>query len=92
MDEGAKERGSIEKESHNKEVTRSINLEHTENSNALNFNMTQEMHPKYVSLMQEQEIDHDDPFYVPILDHLMGITQVLECAHIELLDAKNKTT
>ncbi len=44
------------------------------------FNMTHEMHPKDVSLMQEQEIDLDDHFYVPILDHLMGGTQVLECS------------
>jgi hypothetical protein len=42
--------------------------------------MTHEMHPKDVSLMQEQEIDLDDHFYVPILDHLMGGTQVLECS------------
>jgi hypothetical protein len=51
-----------------------------EDSNALDFNMTHEMHPKDVSLMQEQEIDLDDHFYVPILDHLMGGTQVLECS------------
>ncbi len=58
----------------------SIRLEHMEDSNALDFNMTHEMHPKDVSLMQEQEIDLDDHFYVPILDHLMGGTQVLECS------------
>ncbi len=29
--------------------------------------------------MQEQEIDCDNPFYVPIPYHLMGATQVLEC-------------
>ncbi len=51
-----------------------------EDSNALDFNMTQEMHPKDVSPMQEQKIDHDDPFYVPIPNHLMGRTQVLECS------------
>jgi hypothetical protein len=50
------------------------------------------MHPKDVSPMQEQEIDHDDPFYVPISDHLMGATQVLECSQTQFLDAKNKTT
>ncbi len=51
MDEGAKEGGPIEKESHDKEVIGSIKLEHTEDLDALDFNMTQEMHPKDVSPM-----------------------------------------
>jgi len=80
MDEGVEEGGPIKKESHNKVTTWSIRLEHMEDSNVLDFNMTHEMHPKDVSLMQEQEIDLDDHFYVPIFDHLMGGTQVLECS------------
>jgi len=91
MDEGVKEGGPVKKKSHN-EATWSIRLEHMEDSDVFDFNMTQEMHPKDASLMQEQEIDRDDPFYVPILDHLMGATQVLECSQTQLLDAKNKTT
>jgi hypothetical protein len=47
---------------------------------ALDFNMTHEMHPKDVSPMHEQKIDHHDHFYVPIFDHLMGTTCVLECS------------
>jgi hypothetical protein len=50
------------------------------------------MHPKDVSPMQEQEIDHDDPFYVPIPDHLMRATQVLKSSQTQFLDAENKTT
>ncbi len=65
-------------------------MEHMEDLNALDFNMTQEMHPKDVSPMQKQKIDHDDPFYVPILDHLMGATQVLGRSQTQFLDAKNK--
>ncbi|CAM6040129.1 unnamed protein product [Sphagnum compactum] len=42
--------------------------------------------------LKEQEIDRDDPFYVPILDHLMGATQVLECSQTQLLDVENKTS
>jgi hypothetical protein len=79
MDEGAEEGGAVEKESHDKEATWSIGLEHVEDLDVLDFNMTQEMHPKDVSPMQEQEIDCDNPFYVPNLDHLMGATQMLEC-------------
>jgi hypothetical protein len=40
MDEGAKEGGPIERKSHNKEVTGSIRLEHMEDLDALDFNMT----------------------------------------------------
>jgi hypothetical protein len=60
-----------------------------EDLNALDFNMTLEMHAKNVSPMQEQEIDPNDP-YVPILDHLMEATQVLESSQTQVLDVKNK--
>jgi hypothetical protein len=40
MDEGAKDGGPIEKESHDKEVTWSIRLEHMEDLDVLDFNMT----------------------------------------------------
>ncbi len=79
MDEGVEEGGPIEKESHDKEVTWLIRMEHMEDLDAFDFSMTREMHPKDVSPMQEQEIDCDNPFYVPIPNHLMGVTQVLEC-------------
>ncbi len=80
MDEGAKERGPVEKNPHGKEVIESIRLEHMEDLDAFDFNITQEMHPKDVSPMQEQKIDRDDPFYVYVPNHLMGATQVLECS------------
>jgi len=51
MDEGAKERGPIEKNPHGKEVIESIRLEHMEDLDAFDFNITQEMHPKDVSPM-----------------------------------------
>jgi len=44
-----KKGGPVKKKPHGKEATWSIKLEHMEDLDAFDFNMTREMHPKDVS-------------------------------------------
>jgi hypothetical protein len=67
-------------------------LEHLEDSNALDFNVIQEVDPKDVVVVQEQEGNEIDGIYVLVLDHMLGDTQILQKpSQTKLVDVGNKS-